>query len=273
MKIGYLGPAGSFSQEALRLYFKDKTIEEIPYTGFEDIADALEANEITYGVLPFENSSTGGIFEVYELMGSRNFSIIGEKIVHAKQNLLGIKSTDYNEISTIYSIRHAYNQSKDSLKDLKNITLIETSSTSESAKTVKALNDPHVAAIGSAMAASLYGLTIIKKDINHNSKNFTRFIIVGKQENTSKEGNKISVILTLPHSAGSLYNALGCFSDNEINLYKIESRPIIDAPWEYIFFIDLSGNLEDCSVKKALAALTKMHVSYKIIGNYKQDSV
>ena len=272
VKIGYQGVEGSFSEEALIKYFK--SYDEVKnYEEFIDIFEALKNDEIKYGVLPIENSYTGAITDVYDLLVKYNFYIIGEECIKINQHLLGINNTDINKIKEIYSHLQGFAQSKGFLNTLDNVRLIPYHNTAISAKYVSELKDETKAAIGSMRSAEIYNLDVLKENINDNKDNHTKFIIIGKKLNYDMNCNKISVVFSLEDKAGTLYNLLRYFAENNINMIKIESRPNKDESWKYLLYVDFEGNLEDSYVKSALNLIEKNSVYFKIIGNYKKVEI
>lgn len=269
-KIGFLGPSGSFSEQALFAYFGSDVISvECKY--FEDIFILLKNNAIDFGILPIENTSTGGIIEVYDLLRKNDCYIIGEQSIKVEHHLLGIHGTSADKIRKVYSHPQPYQQSKDFFISRPLIEFIPTASTADSAKFVSLQNDCTIASIGSRRAAEIYNLSILSENINFNCENFTRFAVISKDQLINSDADKISIIYTLPNKPGSLYKSLGFFANNEINMIKIESRPIVGHPWEYFFYIDIEGNLNDSNVQKALSELRNLGTYYKMLGNYKSD--
>lgn len=272
INVGFQGVPGSFSEEALLEYFEDEvTIHNV--REFEDIFRALKNNEIDYGVLPIENSSTGGIVEVYDLLRKYGFFIVGERTIKVNHNLLGIKGTKIEDIKEVYSHPQALQQSGELLKDYPNWEKIPYRNTAASAELIKNENSKEKAAIGSKRAGEIYNLDIIKENINYNKNNYTRFIVIGKNLELQSDYDKISTILTLPHKAGSLYNILSIFAEYNLSLLKIESRPIVDKSFEYFFYIDFEGNLDNQFVKEAIGELRNNSYDFKLLGNYKAHSI
>lgn len=272
IKVGFQGVLGSFSEEALLEYFGDEVaIHNV--REFEDVFKTLKNNEIDYGVLPIENSSTGGIVEVYDLLRKYGFFIVGERTIKVNHNLLGIKGTKIEDIREVYSHPQALQQSGEFLKNYPNWGKIPYRNTAASAELIKNENSIEKAAIGSKRAGAIYNLDVIKENINYNKNNYTRFIIIGKNLELQSDYDKISTILTLPHKAGSLYNILSIFAEYNLSLLKIESRPIIDKSFEYFFYIDFEGNLENQSVKEAMGELRNNSYDFKLLGNYKAHSI
>lgn len=272
INVGFQGVPGSFSEEALLEYFGDEiTIHNV--REFEDIFKALKNNEIDYGVLPIENSSTGGIVEVYDLLRKYGFFIVGERTIEVNHNLLGIKGTKIEDIKEVYSHPQALQQSGEFLKDYPHWEKIPYRNTAASAELIKNENSKGKAAIGSKRAGQIYNLDIIKENINYNKNNYTRFIVIGKNLELQSDYDKISTILTLPHKAGSLYNILSIFAEYNLSLLKIESRPIVDKSFEYFFYIDFEGNLDNQFVKEAIGELRNNSYDFKLLGNYKAHSI
>jgi chorismate mutase / prephenate dehydratase len=270
--VGFQGVPGSYSHQALLDYFgnrvKTKHVKE-----FEDIFTELQNNKINYGVLPIENSSTGGISEVYDLLNKYNFTIIGEVCVKVNHHLLAINGSKIEDIVEVYSHPQAISQCSEFLKSNSHWKLIPYSNTAKSAEFVKNEGKKNIAAIGSKSASKLYGLEILKININSNTTNTTRFAILSKDFMPDNSFDKISVIFSTAHEVGSLYRVLQAFSENNINLLKIESRPIKDKPWEYLFYADFAGNLNDEKVKSAIESVKNNCNYFKLLGNYKAFSL
>ncbi|WP_291653994.1 prephenate dehydratase [Clostridium sp.] len=266
--IGYQGVKGSFSEEALLKYFKSCENTK-SYDEFVDVFEALKNNKIQYAILPIENSYTGAITEVYDLLVKYGFYIVGEECIKIDQHLIGIKGTDINSIQEIYSHPQGFEQSKKFLNRYQNIKLIPYHNTAISAKLISDLKDTKKAAIASERAAQIYGLDILQENINDKKDNHTKFIIIGKELKYDNECNKISVVFSLEDKAGTLYNLLRYFADNNINMIKIESRPNKHESWKYLLYVDFEGSLENSEVKKALNLIEENSGYFKIIGSYK----
>ncbi|SKC81294.1 chorismate mutase [Maledivibacter halophilus] len=272
IRVGYQGEPGSFSEEALTQYFKGN-VSTHNVREFEDVFEALKKDKIDYGVLPIENSSTGGISEVYDLLRKYGFYIIGERCIKVQHNLAAMKNTKFHEIQEVYSHPQAFKQCGEFFKDYPNIRLIPYKNTAISAKYIGKEQSRSKAAVCSEKAAQLYDLEIIRGDINCNKSNYTRFIIIGKNLTIDNDCNKISIVTTTSHTPGALYKILGFFAKNNLNMMKIESRPIIGRSWEYFFYIDFSGNLNNNSVKQSIEDIEKSSSYFQLLGNYKEHSV
>ncbi|WP_315081060.1 prephenate dehydratase [uncultured Clostridium sp.] len=269
-KIGFYGAQGSFTEEAMIKYFdEDRTSKS--YEEFEDVFLAIKNDEINYGILPIENSSTGAISSVYDLLYKYGFFINGEICIKINQNLIGIKGSKLSDIKEIYSHAQGFKQSSDFLKKYNEWKLIPFHSTASSAKLIKELEDKSKAAICSKRVANIYDLEIIKENINNQTENFTRFIIISKQLEENKNFNKISVVFSLEDKAGTLYKLLRHFAENNINMIKIESRPMKNGPWNYFLYIDFEGDLSSEKVKKALYLIEQSSAYFKLLGAYEKN--
>lgn len=269
--VGYQGVPGSYSDEALIKYFGEgynsKNFEE-----FEDVFQALKFNAIDYGIVPIENSTTGSINKNYDLIKKYGFHIVGEVLVKIEHNLLALEGSKLEDITEIYSHSQAFEQSSDYLNSLGNkIKLIPYHNTAISAKYVSETLDKTKAAIGSVRAGKIYGLDSIKKTINNAKENYTRFIVIGREFESNELCNKITISFSLDNKAGNLYKKLKDFYDNNINLRKIESRPIGNGHFDYYFYIDLDGNLEEENLKSALKSVEENTNDYKLLGAYKRE--
>jgi len=271
-KVGFQGIMASFSYEALVDYFGYE-VETLNFETFKDVFQGLKDRKINYAVLPIENSSTGGILEVYDLLRDYGFYIVGEKCVKVNHNLLGIKGASINDVKEVYSHSQAFMQSSKFLDKYENWRLIPYFNTARSARYISEENDRTKASIASKKAAELYGLEILSENINYNTNNYTRFIIIGRDEECSKDNDKISILITLPHEPGSLYTVLKYFEKNSLNMTKIESRPMVDKSWQYFFYIDFYGNILEENTKKALEGIKNESVYFKLLGKYRGDCI
>ena len=269
LKIGYQGVKGSFSEEAMISFFGENN-KSLNYEKFEDVFISLKNDEIDYGILPFENSCTGAITAVYDLISKYGFYIVGEECIKINQNLVGVKDATVDDIKEVYSHPQGFEQSKNFLRNHEDFKLIYFYNTAISAKHVSKLNDKSKAAIASSRAAKIYNLDILAKNIHDNNNNHTKFVIISKNLESSKESNKITVSFSLENRAGSLYNLLGHFVKNNLNMIKIESRPSNGELWEYILYVDLEGNINDEKVKNAINLIKEETRYFKLLGCYKK---
>lgn len=266
--VGFQGVCGSFSEQALYEHFGD-TINASAFNEFEDVFKALEDGKIDYGVLPIENSSTGSISDIYDLLRKYGLYIVDERCVKVEHNLLAVKETKIEDIKEVYSHAQAFQQSNEFFKQYPQWTLIPYRNTATSAEYISKEKLKSKAAVASKKAAKLYNLDILKKKINYNSNNYTRFIIICRKLEIDSKCNKISVVLRVPHKVGALYDVLSHFAENNLSMMKIESRPILNRPWEYFFYIDFEGNIKESSVKSLINHMKENCSYFKLLGNYK----
>lgn len=267
--IGFQGVLGSFSEEALIDYFGENTKSK-SYETFEDVFKGIDKGEIKYGILPVENSSTGGISEVHDLLIKYDFHIVGEESIKISHNLLGVKGSSLKDIKEVYSHAQGFSQSSDFLKEHKDLLLIQFKNTAISAKKVMDSKDKTLSAIASKRAAEIYNLDILKEGINNLDSNKTRFIIVAKELLKSKDSNKVSVVFSLEDKPGTLYKLLKYFSENNINMSRIESRPTKNEAWKYYLYIDFEGGLYNFGVLKAIDLIKLNSQYFKLLGWYKK---
>lgn len=270
-RVGYQGVPGSYSHQALRGYFSGQEVSESSFKLFGDVVAAVVGGEADCGVLPIENSSTGGILEVYDLLRKNDCRIVGEKIVKVDHNLMAVKGARMEDIRTVYSHPQGFSQCAEFFGGHREWELVPYFNTARSAKMVSEEKDMTKAAVASREAAELYGLEILAPRINFNSRNYTRFVIIAAGDRHDDEADKITVVIGLRHEPGSLCKALACFYDNGLNLTNIESRPMEGGSWEYFFHMDFSGHLKEKNVARAVAELKKNTSYLKILGNYRAD--
>lgn len=267
--VGFQGVAGSFSEEAAMGYFGEACCRKA-YAQFEDVFAALRDKAIDYGVLPIENSSTGAISKVYDLLGSYGFYIVGERNLKISQNLIGIQGATLESIRAVYSHAQGLEQSQRFLAQHPDWMLVPYHNTATSAKFVAQQKDISKAAIASERAAQIYGLQTIQPDIQDNHKNTTRFIVIARKL-AARKTDKISIMFSLSDDAGTLSDTLQFFAQRGISLCKIESRPIPDILWNYMFYLDLVGDFADERVQQALALTEQKSHHYRMIGAYQSD--
>ena len=266
-RIVFQGTEGAYSQAAMEKYFGND-INSFHVQTFRDAMEAIEEGSADFAVLPIENSSAGAVNEVYDLLMEFENYIVGEVFLPIEHTLAGLPGAKISDIERVYSHPQALMQSAKFLDDHRDWQQISVANTAVAAKKVLEDNVLTKAAICSAYAAEFYGLQILEEKINHNSKNATRFIIVTNQKIFLKDATKISICLEGAHESGSLYHLLSHFIYNDLNMVKIESRPIEGRNWEYCFFIDFEGNMADGAVKNAIRGLREEARNLKILGNY-----
>ena len=265
--VVFQGVEGAYSHAASMAYFGDlATYFHVP--NFEEVMKAVANNEADFGVLPLENSSAGQVGDVYDLLTRYDNTIVGEYYLPVRHCLLGLKGADIDKIHTVYSHPQGLMQCGKFLNEHSSWQQISQANTAMAAQKVIKENNPKTAAIASETAAKLYGLEILEEGINDNKTNTTRFIIVSRKKCYRRDASKISIMFEIPHESGSLYTILSHMIYNDLNMTKIESRPIPEQPFEYRFFVDFEGNLADAAVENAILGIKEEAARLKILGNY-----
>lgn len=266
VRVVFQGAEGAYSQAAMHQYFGD-AVNSFHVDTFRDACCAIEEGSADFAVLPIENSTAGIVNEIYDLLVEFENYIVGEQIIKIEHCLLGVPGAAMGDIRTIYSHPQSLMQSARFLSehDWKQISL---PNNAFAARKVAKEGDPSQAAIAGEYAGRVYGLEVLKKPVNQSETNSTRFIIITNQKIFRKDAKKVSICFEIPHESGSLYHMLSHFIYNNLNLTKIESRPIEGRNWEYRFFVDFDGNLADSAVKNALRGLRDEARNMKILGNY-----
>ncbi|MCR5626809.1 MAG: chorismate mutase [Lachnospiraceae bacterium] len=265
-RVVFQGVKGAYSEEAMIRFFGEG-VDSINVPSFRDAMCSVEEGSANFAVLPIENSSAGIVSANYDLLSEFEDYIVGEQIIEINNCLIGLPGATENDIKTVYSHPQALMQSAGFLEK-HDYTLVSYDNTAMAAKKVKDDNDITQGAVCGERAAKLYGLDVIKKNINFSDGNSTRFIVVTNQKIFLKDAKKVSISFEIPHQSGSLYRILSHFIYNDLNMNNIESRPIPDRPWEYRFFVDFDGNLVQASVKNALMGIREEARNLRVLGNY-----
>ena len=265
-RIVFQGLEGAYSQEVMEMFFGENC-DSFHVATWKDAMEAIRMGKADYAVLPIENSTAGIVSEIYDLLVEFENYIVGEQIIKIEHCLMALPGTKLSDIKTVYSHPQSLMQSARYL-NTHPWQQISMQNNAFAARKVAEEKDRTQAAIASEYAAKLYGLEILEKGVNQSSTNSTRFIIVTNQKIFLKNARKVSICFEVAHESGSLYHMLSHFIYNNLNMNRIESRPIEDRNWEYRFFIDFDGNLSDSAVKNALRGLRDEARNMKILGNY-----
>lgn len=268
MKIAYQGIKGAYSESAIYKHFGDKA-EAIGFDTSEDVFEALEKNKVKYALLPFENTIAGSVAVNYDLLLKHDVYIIAEVYLKINHFLLANKGVKINEIRKIYSHPHALEQCREFIRKHK-LRMIVEYDTAGAAKIVKERNKADEAAIASEFCAEIYGLDVLGKNIETNNNNMTKFFVIANKADVPQEitKEKTSIAFKTKHYPGALINCLQRLSKNNINLTKLESRPVPENTWEYIFYADFEGGTEDENVKLALSEMEASSLFLKVLGSY-----
>ncbi|WP_434358846.1 prephenate dehydratase [Parasalinivibrio latis] len=276
-RVSFLGNKGSYSNLAARDYFarKQTKLIEISCRTFKEVIAEVETGNADYGVLPIENTSSGSINEVYDQLQHTRLSIVGELTQPIDHCLLTAGETSLENISCLYSHPQPQQQCSEFLATLGDIRVEYCSSTAEAMQKVAELNDPTVAAIGSASSGELYGLTPIKRGIANQQENFTRFIVVARKAVEVSEliPAKTTIIMSTSQQPGALVECLLVLRTHGINMTKLESRPVMGNPWEEMFYLDVEGNIRSELMVKVLEELTSLTRYIKVLGCYPTETV
>lgn len=267
LKAVYSGIPGSYAEEAALDYF-GKGAELLTASSFADACKKLASGEADQAVLPIENSTTGAIAAVYDLLGQYGFFIVGEQYVRVRHCLLALPGAELSGIREVVSHEQGISQSADFLAKYPDWICRPVYNTAAAAEMVAQSGSLQMAAIASRRAAEHYGLVILADSINRKSENYTRFVVIAREPLKQDCAGKFSVQFTLPHTVGSLYRLLGVFEKNRMNLVKIESRPMADRNWEYQFFLDFLAESPDKHWDSLLSEVKEYTGSFRFLGCY-----
>jgi len=270
ISVAFQGERGAYSEIAAEEFF-NCDVKFIPCRDLEDVFKIVEDSHVDYGIIPVENSIEGSVARSYDLMRESNLKIVGEVTIRISHCLISYHDYELRDIRRVYSHPQALGQCRSFIRKWR-LTPYPTYDTAGSVKMLSRRRIRYAAAIASRKAAEIYGLKVLIEGIEDNKNNYTRFLIVSKKFVKPVGRVKTSIVFTVKHVPGSLYKALEVFASRGINLTKIESRPVIGRPWEYYFYLDFEGGVEDDAVKDALKELSQKTTYVKVLGSYKQSS-
>ena len=266
--VAYNGVPGAFSESAVVGFFGENC-DRVHFKTFEEVFAAVANGSVKYGVLPVENSSSGSINLVYDLLGRYSCHIVGEQLVRVEHCLLGVPGTKIEDIKTVYSHEQGFAQCPVFLGEHPEWVTTPYFNTAIAAKHVAELGETTNAAIASRLAAKHYGLEIVVPDIHSFDGNHTRFIIVSASPTPIGVPDKATITFAVRHERGSLMRALSSFVAMGMNLTHIESRPLHDSNWEYCFYVDLAGNIDENTLRILMDSLSKDCENCRLLGAYK----
>jgi len=264
--VAFQGEIGAYSEEAAFQFF-GASIQLKPCEKLDDVFKAVEQDEVQFGVVPAENSLEGSISRVYDLLLDSSLKVCGEIELRVIHCLIGVPQARLDLIKRVYSHPQALGQCKTFLRHL-DCELIPTYDTAGSVKIIKEKGTTDSGAVASARAAEIYGMKILTREIEDNPNNFTRFFILAKHDSPPSGNDKTSIVFSVKHKPGALYQSLKELASRNINLTKIESRPTRLKPWEYNFYLDFEGHREDKVFQEALESLEKTALFVKVLGSY-----
>ena len=273
MKIGYQGVKGAFSETAVRMWTESRGLEgcydEVGYSSFIDMLADVESGRLDYAMFPVENTTTGIIARTYDHFKQYNIHVVGEVVVPIRECLIVNPGAAIEDIREVYSHPEALSQCSELFRRYPAMKPHAHEDTALSVSYIRDSGDKTKAALASELAAETYGMQILLPHIQDNDVNMTRFFCMTAGEDYPDDADKVSIRMVTGHTPGSLYNALGIFAALNINVLKLESRPIFGRVFEYCFFLDFAGNLNDPDVQEALRRLRYDCAELDLFGNYK----
>ncbi|WGE88673.1 chorismate mutase [Actinobacillus arthritidis] len=277
VSIAFLGMRGSYSNMASRQFAKkyQGSLIELSCDSFQQVFDKVSEGEAEFGVLPLENTTSGSINDVYDLLQHTDLAVVGELAYPIKHCVLANGNIDLAEIDTLYSHPQVIQQCSQFIQSLNKVHIKYCESSSHAMQMVARLNKPNIVALGNEDGGKLYGLTNIKTDIANQQNNITRFIVVAKQAiNVSPQlQTKTLLLMTTSQQAGALVDALMVFKQHQIRMTKLESRPIYGKPWEEMFYVELQANIHSENTQQALTALESVTSYVKVLGCYPSEII
>ncbi|XOV77762.1 MAG: prephenate dehydratase [Aestuariibacter sp.] len=276
-RVAYLGDKGSYSYLATQKYFSRRPGEllEIGCQSFAEIIQKVESNEADFAVLPIENTSSGSINEVYDQLQHSSIAIVGELTHPVRHSVLTVEESDLSNIKVLYGHPQVFAQCSQFISQLGDIKKHLCDSTSHAMQLVSESQRFDIAALGSAEGGKVYGLNAVRNNIANQQENHSRFIVIARKaaKVPLQIPAKTTIVMSTVQKPGALVEALLVFKENEINMTKLESRPINGNPWEEMFYIDVDGNIDDGPMEKAIETLRGMTRYLKILGCYPSESI
>lgn len=266
-RVVYQGEPGAYSEMASIRFFGD-SVQAKGLEQFEDVFQALKNGEADYGVLPIENSSTGAIRQIYDLMTQYDCFVVGETTVAIQHCLMALPGASLDSIQTVYSHEQGLFQCEAYLNKHPKWNRVPQADTAGSANMVAKSGDPSKAAICSKRSAELYGLEILAEAINSNVNNTTRFVVVSPKMELREGRDKVSTCFCIPHQSGSLHEILTIFAVHGLNMVRLESRPIQGSSWEYMFFLEFTGDVTASGMEGVFRELTQSAEQVRVLGNF-----
>ncbi len=266
-RIAFQGQPGSFSQHAGVKIFGTR-IELFPCLTFEDAFNSVARKKAECAVIPIENTLAGSIYQNYDLLAHHSLDVVAETLLRVEHNLIAHPGVSLRQVRQIYSHPAALEQCKRLLRRLKNVEKVSFYDTAGSVKFIRDKGLLNAAAIASEDAANIYGMKILRRGIEDEPENYTRFLALARREKFPSGGQKTSIVFGLKNEPGVLFKALSVFALRNIDLSKIESRPIRRKPWEYLFYLDLQSDIQSVECRNALRHLHELAPYLKVLGSY-----
>jgi prephenate dehydratase len=264
--VAFQGIAGAYSEQAIRQFFGPR-VESIPRDTLEDIFLAVEDGDADHGMLPVENAVAGSVTRSYELLMEHDLRIHAEVILRVRHMFMAPPGTSLDEIERVRSHPQALAQCQRYL-ERHGLEAEPAFDTAGAARDLSVKPEPGVAVVASSLAADLYDLEILDQDVEDYPFNYTRFFVLATESPARAPRNKTSLIFTTPHKPGALYDCMGEFAKRRINLTKIESRPRLNRPWQYVFYLDFEGHCQDPPCEAAIMGVLRRSSFVKLLGSY-----
>ncbi len=272
-RTGFQGELGAFSEMAVLAYFGDGA-EPVPHRWFDDVFRAVDEGNCDYGMLPIENTLAGSIHVNYDLMQEHDLQIVGEIVLRIVHNLMAKPGVRPEELRRVQSHSKALEQCVRFFREHPSMKPETVYDTGGAAKMLGEGDSRDIGVIASTRAAERYGLEILESGIEDNVQNYTRFLVLGRApEPPEGERLKTSIVFSVPHEPGMLFKAMSVFALRDISINKIESRPLVGSPWEYLFYLDFEGHAESLLCSRALNHLREIAANYKLLGSYAEGRI
>ena len=272
-RTGFQGELGAFSEMAVQAYFGDAA-EPVPHGWFDDVFRAVDEGRCDYGMLPIENTLAGSIHVNYDLMQEHDQQIVGEIVLRIVHNLMAKPGVRPEELRRVQSHPKALEQCVRFFREHPSLKPETVYDTGGAAKMLGEGEARDIGVIASTRAAERYGLEILEHGIEDNVQNYTRFLVLGREpEPPVGERLKTSIVFSMPHEPGTLFKAMSVFALRDISINKIESRPLVGSPWEYLFYLDFEGHADSLLCKRALNHLQEIATNFKLLGSYAEGSI
>ena len=267
--VAFQGERGAYSEIASHNFFRER-LKLVPCESFDLVFRKVENGSVDFGVIPIENSLAGSIHQNYDLLLEHRLQIVGELNLRIVHNLIANPGVTLSSIRRVFSHPQALMQCQKTTAQLKHVEIVPAYDTAGSVKKIKEEKIFDGAAIASDLAAKIYDMKILKRQIQDNPENFTRFLVLHRRTNPPVGANKTSVVFSIKNIPGALFRSLSVFALRDIDLYKIESRPLHGRPWEYFFYIDFAGSVGDKNALNALNHLAEIASFMKVLGSYRR---
>ena len=265
--VAYQGEPGAFSEEAARRFFGGRA-NVLPKESFKDVFEYATKHSSGYAIVPIENSVFGSVHQNYDLLLRHPLHIVGEIKLRIQLHLMALPGVALKDVRSVYSHSQALGQCDEFLRSMKRANVVAYYDTAGSAKMIREQGRKDAAAIASVRAARTYDLSILRRNIESNHHNFTRFIVLSRKPDRARKMEKTSIVFAAKNVPGSLFKALAVFALREINMLKIESRPHVGKPWEYLFYLDIEGSPRQPQVRQALKHLDELTTFVRVLGAY-----